>query len=67
MNNFDIKDGILYSYKGDEEIVEIPEGVKEIICDAFVCRYNLKSVIIPESVSKIHSNAFYECRNLKNI
>ena len=35
MNSFDIKDGVLYSYKGDEEIVEIPEGVTEIGCNAF--------------------------------
>ena len=67
MNNFEIKDGVLYSYKGDEEIVEIPEGVKEILYDAFVCCQNIKRVIVPESVYEICGNAFYGCSKLENV
>ena len=44
----------------------IPEGVKEVDCDAFCGSCNLKEVIFPNSVSKV-TNPFYWCTELENL
>ena len=64
---FEIEDGVLTKYKGEGEIVQIPEGVTEISDTAFEhCDY-VSHVIIPESVSAISSDAFNDCSSLTEI
>ena len=64
MNNSEIKDGVLYSYKGDEEIVEIPEGVTEIGDEVF-CNYSdLRNIFLPRSLVKIGDDVFRKYKKL---
>ncbi|WP_028516903.1 leucine-rich repeat protein [Ruminococcus flavefaciens] len=67
-----IINGILISGIKCSGDIQIPESVTEIGVDAFL--YNgpdgntqLKSIKIPNSVTKIHENAFSHCTNLKSI
>ncbi|MDE6004838.1 MAG: leucine-rich repeat protein [Oscillospiraceae bacterium] len=64
INNF------LYCYKGEmPEHTEfiIPDGIKHIVPFAFVKQKNLISVILPESLETIGTNAFGLCENLEQI
>ena len=63
------KTGILKEYNGTEEVVTIPEGVKEISEMAFPwsSREFIKKVMIPEGVKKIKENAFNSAKNLEEV
>ncbi len=63
------KTGILKEYNGTEEVVTIPEGVKEISEMAFSwsSREFIKKVIIPEGVKKIKEHAFGSAKNLEEV
>ena len=63
------KTGILKEYNGTEEVVTIPEGVKEISEMAFSwsSREFIKKVIIPEGVKKIKEHAFSSVKNLEEV
>ena len=56
----------MIKYLGDEETVEIPFGIKVIGQNAF-SNSNVKSVVIPNSVTTIASNAFIQCKQLEKI
>ena len=58
-------DGILYSYKGSDERIIIPDNVKSIADRAFVSEKNAYLLYVPESVKIIRENAFLNCTNLK--
>ena len=47
--------------------VVIPNGVNEIVRNAFANCSELESIVIPNSVSKIGINAFLGCKSLKSI
>lgn len=49
MGTFQIKNGVLISYKGEEEIVNIPHGVKVIGEEAFTQCENLKTIQLPHN------------------
>lgn len=63
-NNFDITDGILVSYNGCADNINIPEGVTHIANGAFYsARNNYKNIgiagiILPNSLRSIDENAF---------
>lgn len=68
----EVKNGVLLKYRGINENVIIPDGVKKIGEYAFSEKIttvpsNLKSVIIPNSVTSIDENAFCNCENLTDI
>ena len=63
---FEIIDNVLIKYLGDEETVEIPFGIKVIGQNAFY-NSNVKSVVIPNSVTTIAANAFMQCKQLEKI
>ena len=61
---------VLYEYKGHNPLatsIIIKGGTTEIAPSAFANCSNLKQVTIPDSVKKIGSSAFYECRSLTSI
>ena len=45
------KNGVLNKYSGNDEVIEIPENVKEIGENAFSGCGLLKEIIIPSSVT----------------
>ena len=67
MGSFEIEDGVLKKYTGDDEDVVIPSGVVEIAPQAFAYRVNMKSITIPQSVELIGDRAFYMCMSLKAV
>lgn len=67
MDEFEIEDGLLIKYRGNDASVIIPDGVIEIQDFAFYNNERLTSVKMPQSVVKICDSAFYGCENLKNV
>lgn len=66
--DFTIENGILTAYTGNDADVIIPEGVTEIGNGSeAVFDENLESVVIPASVTKIASQAFRNCTELKSV
>lgn len=72
--DFVIRDEVLLEYKGNDETVVIPEGVKIIGLrkagwsgvGAFADNKTLRHLVIPEGVEYIDA-AFYGCENLETI
>ena len=71
--DFEVKDGVLKSYKGNSTEVEIPNGIIDISMHAFPSELNMISVTIPASVktmstySGVHVNPFRLCNKLTGI
>lgn len=62
-----VGDGILIAYNGNKEEVELPKGIKQIGPDVFKDHTELKMITIPDSVTKIGANAFYDCSGLSEV
>lgn len=60
-------DKILISYEGAETAISIPDGITEINDYVFYEREDITSVMIPNSVTSISSNAFGKCVGLEKI
>lgn len=67
MNEFDIREGILYKYKGNEEVVVIPDSVYKIYEKAFRGCSAIVSIEIPNTVTWIDWGAFSFCENLERL
>ena len=65
--SFEVVDGCLVKYKGNQADVVIPEGVTSIGKSAFKGRSSLISIVIGDSVNSIEDGAFDGCENLTNI
>lgn len=63
---FSVRNKVLIMYKGKDEKVVIPDGVKAIGEIAFSGQ-NIKEVVIPDSVTKIGCRAFSECKKLEKV
>ena len=59
-----VGDGILLAYRGNEQYVTIPEGVKQIGSEVFKGHTELINVDVPETVTRIGSEAFRNCSSL---
>lgn len=59
-----VGDGILLAYRGSEEYVTIPDGVKQIGSEVFKGHSEIINVAVPESVTKICAEAFRNCDSL---
>ncbi len=61
---------IAYSYKGsmpENTSAELREGTKFVAAGAFANQSNLTTIIIPQTLQKINSYAFYKCKSLNDI
>ena len=67
MNSFEIEDGVLKKYVGNNTNVTIPDGVTSIGAWAFQYRRRLMSVTIPDSVTSIGECAFSDCNSLMSV
>ena len=67
MNDFGVKKGALYSYKGEHKCVVIPYGVKKIKFGAFLSNWNIQNVVIPNTVKSTGYGTFYDCKNLVGV
>lgn len=65
-DGFEIRNGILASYKGSERSITIPSNVTEIGPEAF-CNSKIEAVTIPGSVKRIGSRAFYGSKGLYRV
>lgn len=66
-NDFDIRDGILYKYTGDEPTVVIPNSVTWIDWGAFSFCENLGCIKLPSSLEFISVSAIEGSKRLKSI
>ena len=64
---FEMEDGVLKKYRGNEKEVVIPDGVEKIKSMAFYGDRSLEKVVIPDSVTEIGWEAFRECTDLKSV
>lgn len=62
-----VGDGILLAYRGNEEHVEIPDGVKQIGSEVFKGHKEILDVAVPASVEKICAEAFRNCSSLTGL
>ncbi len=59
--------GILTEYNGDDEIIEIEEGVTGIASKVFEKKTKIVSVKLPDTMISIGNGAFAGCTNLRKI
>lgn len=64
---FEIENGVLKKYLGNQTNVVIPDFVTSIEASSFVSNKNIVNVVIPNSVNSILDGAFENCTNLINI
>ena len=62
-----IRNNAVVKYLGNNQKVEIPEGVSAIKDHAFYENHLITEIIIPESVKTIGDYAFSGCNNLKTV
>ena len=65
--DFEIIDGVLVKYHGNDSDVIIPEGVCEIGEFAFQENTNICSVVIGDGVTSIGLLAFHGCKRLSSL
>ncbi len=65
--DFEIKNGTLVKYHGNDTVVTVPEGVKKIKKEAFMWNVTIEEVIIPDSVKSIGERCFTGCSKLKKV
>lgn len=66
MEDFEIENGVLTEYQGEDVDVIVPEGVREIGEGAF-WRCDVESVRLPQGIRAIRSEAFMNCCSLRRI
>lgn len=62
-----VGDGFLLAYRGDNEHVQIPEGVKQIGSEVFKGHSEILDVDVPASVARINAEAFRNCSSLTGL
>ena len=69
-SDFEIKDGVLLKYRGQQKNVVVPDGVSEIGKYAFYEHdktSDIERIVLPESLTRIDDYAFMNCKKLKDV
>lgn len=66
-HDFEIRNGELVKYYGEQPEVELPAFVASIGENAFLGNVTLKRIVIPEGVLRIGRNAFAGCSALESV
>ena len=66
-SDFVVRGGILTAYRGNKNIVNIPEGIVGIGAESFKNDLSIQSVVFSSTVVEIQNNAFEGCIKLKTI
>lgn len=64
---FEIANGILTKYKGNDHVVTVPDGVNVIYKGAFRGNSTVRTVLLPEGVQRIEEHAFHDCSQLEYV
>ncbi len=64
---FEIKDGVLLKYTGNDTKIVIPDTVTSIGYEVFLENESITSVIMPDSVVSIQEAGFADCINLVEV
>lgn len=56
---------MLIAYRGKENVIEVPDGIRVINDSAFEANKSVTTVKLPESVEEIRRAAFYGCPSLQ--
>lgn len=67
VNGMIIENGVLKRYEGNASEVVVPEGVVSIEDYVFKNKDFIKSITLPDSVTEIGMEAFWECYNLEKV
>ena len=67
LNDFEIVNGVLKQYKGNDSSITLPDSVVYIGSYAFIHCPNLKDINIPNNVTDIGTYAFCGCTSLENV
>lgn len=67
MSEFDIRDGVLVHYNGNDRVINIPNDVIAIGAHAFRGCESIEQIIIENNCTVMRSGAFAECPNLKSV
>ncbi len=65
--DFEIKNGTLIKYRGNEAVVTVPDTVKKIRKEAFLWNVAIREVILPDSVKSIGELCFAGCYALEKV
>ena len=64
-NDFVVENGVLVKYIGNDEVVNVPDGIITVDEECFFELDCLKQVILPPSTQVIGKAAFARCKNLE--
>ena len=65
--DFIIKGDKLVKYCGNDKIVKVPDGIKELGSSCFWDNFSIENVILPESLINLGGDTFYNCANLRSL
>ncbi len=65
--DFLVSGGVLVAYRGNADIVTLPEDVRIIAAECFKDHDEITTVIVPGSLTSIGEEAFCGCKNLTQI
>ena len=66
-DSWEIQDGLLINYNGEDSVVIIPPGVTEIDVSAIMFEEAIETIIVPDTVKKIGYAAFDALPSLKTL
>jgi len=64
---YEVKNGILISYKGNETSIILPSEISVLGNECFAFNENLISFTSSDNLKSIEKHAFYACCNLKSV